>query len=48
VQHPVIHFSIRLTASKQASKLPSQKKKNKKNNGKDQYYYYCCCSNASE
>jgi hypothetical protein len=44
MQHPVIHFSIRLTASK----LPSQKKKNnKKNNGKDQYYYYYC-SNASE
>jgi hypothetical protein len=46
MQHPVIHFSIRLTASKQVCKLPSQNKnKNKKNNGKDQYYY---CSNASE
>jgi hypothetical protein len=46
MQHPVIHFSIRLTASKQVCKLPSQNKnKNKNNNGKDQYYY---CSNASE
>jgi hypothetical protein len=43
MQHPVIHFSIRLRASKFSSQKTN---KNKKNNGKDQYYYYS--TNASE